>query len=298
MEEHSKEKVLITGITGFTGIHLEKSLKELGFLVYGTTLSVTTSKNHFKCDILEEDMLIDVLNEVTPDYIIHLAAISFVAAKDQKSIYNVNIFGTLNLLNAIERLKIQPKKILIASSAAVYGNIEGELHEELCPMPVNHYGNSKLVMENMVNQYFDHLNIIIVRPFNYTGVGQEPNFLIPKIVSHFKNRLPFIELGNLDTLREYNDVKFVTEIYVNLLQSAFKSGVVNVSSGKTHSIGVILKTMEKISNQSIQVKVNPEFIRPNEIKELKGSTIQLKKILKKEFKSSSLEDTLREMFNS
>src|SRR5690606_8223406 len=183
MEEHSSKKIFITGITGFTGKHLEEYYSKQGFTVYGTTFSEPTLPNHFSCDILDERLLFEILAIIKPDYVIHLAAISFVAVKDQKNIYNVNIFGTLNLLNALVKLDYGPNKVLIASSAAVYGNIEGELREDLCPQPVNHYGNSKLVMENMVKEYYDRLNIIIVRPFNYTGTGQENHFLIPKIVS-------------------------------------------------------------------------------------------------------------------
>ncbi len=296
MEAPSKEKVLITGITGFTGVHLEKSLLEKGYLVYGTSLSPSTSINHFKCDILEEKMLFDVIKDITPDYIVHLAAISFVAEADKKSIYNVNIFGTLNVLSALERLKHRPKKIIIASSAAVYGDIEGELHEEMCPKPVNHYGNSKLVMENMVKHYFDSFNIIIVRPFNYTGIGQESHFLIPKIITHFQEQRAFIELGNLNTFREYNDVNYVTEIYLKLLKSSFKSGAVNVCSGKTYSISEILAIMQKLSNHSIEVRINSAFVRKHEIKELKGSMAYLTKILEHKPELRPIKDTLREIY--
>ncbi len=297
MEAPSKEKVLITGITGFTGVHLEKSLIENGYLVYGTTLAPITSKNHFHCDILAEEKLIHVIRETTPDYIVHLAAISFVASSDQKKIYNVNIFGTLNLLSALERLNHRPKKILIASSAAIYGDIEGELNEGMCPKPVNHYGNSKLVMENMVKPYFNSLNIIIVRPFNYTGIGQESHFLVPKIVEHFKKKRAYIELGNMNTLREYNDVGYVIDIYQKLLKSSFKSGVVNVCSGKTHSIADILKIMQKLSDHSIEVRINKNFVRKNEIKELKGSTAYLTKIVKHKPALWQIEDTLRELYS-
>ena len=150
MEAPFKEKVFITGINGFTGKYLEKHLTGKGFQVYGSTLDETNVSNHFKCDILSENALFDVLNKVKPNYVIHLAAISFVASKNQENIYTVNVFGTINLLNAIEKLDYSLNKILIASSATVYGNVEGELNETMCPRPVNHYGNSKLVMENMI----------------------------------------------------------------------------------------------------------------------------------------------------
>lgn len=296
MEVLSKEKIFITGITGFTGKYLEKDLIELGYEVYGTTFDKLVSENHYKCNILKEEEIYKRLSKIRPDYVIHLAAISFVATKDQKSFYDVNVFGTLNLLNVIERLNFQPKKILIASSAAVYGNMEGELDESMCPRPVNHYGNSKLVMENMVRQYFDRLNIVIVRPFNYTGVGQDTNFLIPKIVSHFKERKLYIELGNLDTYREYNDVRDISAIYINILKSMFKSDVINVSSANSHSINEILSLMEQISHHSIEVRINPDFVRKNEIKELKGSVNKLNTVLNDMSKFINLESTLKEMY--
>ena len=296
MEAPSKEKVFITGINGFSGVHLENELMKHGFTVFGSTFSESTKKNQFKCNILNKNELSSILNKVKPDYIIHLAAISFVASENIPLMYETNILGTLNVLDVLIEQKIKVKKIIVASSAAVYGKIGSELSEEMPPKPINHYGNSKLAMENMVSNYFDKLNIIISRPFNYTGVGQEGHFLVPKIISHFKAKKPVIELGNLDTFREYNDVRFVSQIYINLLKATFQSGAVNISSGKTHSISEILQAMEKITSHSIKVKVNDKFVRKNEIKELKGSTSKLKTIIDKDIISISLKDTLREMY--
>lgn len=295
-EAHSKEKVFITGITGFTGKHLEMALSNSGVLVYGSTFLEPTEKNHFKCNILVKKDLAPILNKIKPDYIIHLAAISFVASTNVPLMYETNIMGTLNILEVLDELKINVKKILVASSAAVYGNIGSVLSEEMCPNPINHYGNSKLAMEHMVSNYFHKFQIIITRPFNYTGIGQESNFLVPKIVSHFKEKKPFIELGNLYTYREYNDVSFLSNVYKELLRGNFRSGVVNVSSGKTHRISDILDIMNKISSHSIDVRVNSKFVRKNEIKELKGSPQKLKDIIGKEIRTYPLEDTLKEMY--
>jgi len=296
MAGHSKEKVFITGINGFTGKHLEEYLEKRGFQVYGTTLDETSHKNYFKCDILREDLLFEILNDVKPNYVIHLAAISFVAAKNQQNIYNVNVFGTINLLNAIEKLEYNVKKILIASSATVYGNIEGELNEEMCPEPVNHYGNSKLVMENMTKPYFEKLNIIIVRPFNYTGIGQESHFLIPKILSHYKLGKEEIELGNIDVFREFNDVNFVIRSYTELMLSNVSSEIINVCSGKALSIKNILDAMANIAGYKIKVNVNPMFIRSNEIRSLKGSIQKMSHIIGDFTDEFNIENTLREMY--
>lgn len=298
MEVPFKEKVFITGINGFTGKHLEKHLIEKGFQVYGSTLEKTNVTNHFKCDILNEDTLFNVLNKVQPHYVIHLAAISFVASKNQENIYTVNVFGTINLLNAIDKLDYSLNKVLIASSATVYGNVEGELNETMCPKPVNHYGNSKLVMENMIKPYFDKLNIIISRPFNYTGVGQEAHFLIPKILSHYKLGKEEIELGNIDVFREFNDVNFVIRSYTELMLSNRRSEIVNVCTGNAISISKILSVMENIAGYAIKVKVNPMFVRPNEIRVLKGSTQKMTNIIGDFINDFNIENTLTKMYQS
>ena len=298
MEAPFKEKVFITGIDGFTGKHLEKHLMEQGFQVYGSTLDETSVTNHFKCDILNEDLLFDILNKVKPNYVIHLAAISFVASKNQQNIYTVNVFGTINLLSAIEKLDYSLNKVLVASSATVYGNIEGELNETMCPTPVNHYGNSKLVMENMIKPYFEKLNIIITRPFNYTGVGQESHFLIPKILSHYKLGKEKIELGNIDVLREFNDVNFVIRSYTELMLSNTHSEIVNVCTGNAISIKDILASMGNIAGYTIKVSINPMFVRPNEIRVLKGSTKKMIKIVGDFTNEFDIENTLKKMHQS
>lgn len=295
MEELSK-KIFITGISGFTGKHLEKYLAENGYEVHGSVLTVDSNENHHVCNLLDEKSISKVLAKVKPDYIIHLAAISFVASKDQRRIYDVNVFGTLNLLKCINELNYIPNKILIASSAAVYGNIEGVLDESICPKPVNHYGNSKLVMEHMTKQYFETQNIIIVRPFNYTGLWQEDHFLIPKIVSHFKHKKGIIELGNIEVYREFNDVEYVVSCYSDLIISDSKSNILNVCTGKEYNIRYILEQMKDISGYEIDVEINPKFVRKNEIGVLKGSPEKLFSIIGDKSNKFSLNNTLLDMY--
>ncbi len=297
MEELSKEKVFITGINGFTGAHLEQYLLDKGFDVYGTTVSTPNNPKHYCCNILDKKELGNILKSIKPKYIVHLAAISFVASENKQQIYNVNIFGTLNLLEAIDNLDYSPNKILIASSGAVYGNIEGELDETMNPQPVNHYGNSKLVMENMIKTYFETQNIIITRPFNYTGIGQDSKFLIPKIVSHFQEKKKEIELGNINVYREFNSVNFVVKCYIDLLVSDVKSEIVNVCSGSAIDIKEILDIMEDIAGYSITVKINPEFVRKNEIQTLKGSNKKLTSFIGNNNNHNSIKNTLEKMYS-
>src|SRR6266540_6801643 len=203
-------KVLITGIDGFTGVYLEDLLQKAGYDVYGLVYPTSRKEKHRSCNIADKDDVTAALNTIKPDYIIHLAGISFVQHSDSRQIYDINLFGTLNILKASLDIGFKPKKILLASSANVYGNPStGMIDESVCPAPVNHYAISKLAMEFKARTYFDRLNILITRPFNYTGVGQETHFLIPKIVKHFKERKEAIELGNLDVVRDFSDVRSV-----------------------------------------------------------------------------------------
>lgn len=291
------KKVLITGIDSFTGTYLSSYLKSSNYDVYGTSLS-SESEKKYKCDITNKQDIIKTLNKIKPDFIIHLSAISFTAHGNNEDFYKVNTIGTINILDSLIELDINPSKIILSSSATVYGNQGLEvLDESLCPTPANHYGASKYAMESMAKNYFNRLNIIITRPFNYTGVNQTDNFLIPKIVKHFKESKKVIELGNLDVSREFNDVYFICEVYKKLLESTQTSQVLNVCSNRGIKLLDVIDIMNGIAGYKIEVKVNPAFVRKDEIKSLTGSPTKLfdmiGNIQQKDFK-----DTLRGMFES
>jgi nucleoside-diphosphate-sugar epimerase len=142
---------------------------------------------------------------------------------------------------------VRPKRVLIASSANVYGNVAGILGESQPAAPVNHYAVSKLAMEHMVHTWFDRLPIVITRPFNYTGIGQSQQFLVPKIVDHFVRRAAMIELGNLDVERDFSDVRFVARAYRGLLEYDCAGQTVNICSGRPYTLRWILQMMQTIS---------------------------------------------------
>ncbi len=292
------KKVLITGIDSFTGKHLSSYLEGFGYDVYGTSLIKQEKKKKYTCNICTKNDVVHVLEAVKPDYLIHLAGISFVGHGDSEAFYKVNTMGTLNILDVLVQLNITLKKVILVSSATVYGNQGLEvLDESLCPKPANHYGASKFAMESLVNAYFDKLPIILTRPFNYTGIGQAENFLIPKIVKHFKEKKETMELGNIDVYREFNDVNFICEGYRRLLESDVKSEVVNICSNRGIKLLDVVKIMEKIAKHKIKIKINPAFVRKNEIKKLIGSSVKLNElvgtIIQKEFSQ-----TLKEMYES
>lgn len=288
--------ILITGIDGFTGKNLETFLSAKGYSIFGTVLEESEKENYIKCDIRNKGEVNTVIGKVKPDYIFHLAAISFVGEANKSMIYDVNVLGTQNILDSLLFFNLEPKKIIIASSAVIYGNPDQNvLNETMCPEPVNHYGYSKLAMEHLVATYFDKLNILITRPFNYTGVGHSENFIIPKIVSHFVAKKSTIELGNLDVAREFNDIRTVVDMYYKLMISNAKSDTVNLCTGNVIKLKEVLSYMEQIAGYKIDVQVNTAFIRKNEIPVLKGSVEKLFTLIN--FTNAfKIKDTLETMY--
>lgn len=292
------KKILITGLEGFTGAYLENILIEKGYEVYGTSLHNSTKANIFTCNITKRIEIETIVKDIAPDFVIHLAAISFVAEKNNSLMYDVNVMGTENLLESLLLLPKKPQKIILASSATVYGNQKHSILEEcMCPKPINHYGFSKLIMEHLAKTYFGKLPILIVRPFNYTGIGQDEHFLIPKIIKHYREHLPSIELGNLDIAREFNDVRDIASWYTDLLTCDVVNDIVNLCSGKSTTLYEIIEHMNNIANYSINIKVNPLFVRKNEIKDLFGSNKKLHSLISIH-KNISIYETLKTMYNS
>ncbi len=292
----SSKKVLITGIDSFTGRHLEPYLKSKGFEVYGTVLERNSCENHFVCDIRKKNDILKIIKKTRADFIIHLAGISYVGNEDIRLLFDINLFGCVNLLDAVCEAKLIPKKIILPSSAVVYGNQHSEiLDEEMCPNPINPYANSKNAMENAAKGYFKEFPVVITRPFNYIGKYQNENFVVPKIIKHYKEKKREIELGNIDVKREFNDIRFVVDAYYHLMIEPVHSQIVNICTSKGISLSQILEIMNRLSGYEIDVKVNPKFVRKNEIKSLVGSNKKLFEIIKNP-KLYTLEETLREIF--
>lgn len=274
-------KILITGINGFTGHYLAEACKTKGYEVYGLAQFVNRPRDGiYSCDLLDRQKLSTLIDQLKPDLVAHLAGTTYVGHHNPEEFYRVNVIGTTNLLEALNQPGLTLPRVLIASSANIYGTPDLEvLSEAVPPAPVNHYAASKVAMEHMVRTYFDKLPIIITRPFNYTGVGQEDKFLIPKIIGHFKRKEKVIELGNLDVSRDFSDVRDVVAAYLRLLESDVRSVSVNICSGHDISLKKIIEDANKIAGYDIEVRVNPDFVRANEIRQLHGDNAYLKQLI-------------------
>jgi nucleoside-diphosphate-sugar epimerase len=297
--EGEGKRALVTGLRGFTGYYVARELTAAGYRVFGTVLpGEPTGPDIYTVDLCDRAAVDRMVDEVQPDVVAHLAGIAFVAHENADLIYNVNVLGTRNLLAALVRNRHQPSAVLLASSANVYGNSMATLIDEsVLPSPANDYAVSKLAMEHMAQLWFDRLPIIIARPFNYTGVGQDDVFLLPKIVKHFRQRAGQIELGNLAIARDFSDVRMVATAYRRLLAVKPAGQAFNVCSGSAHSLKEVLGMMGDIAGYRIDVEVNPAFVRPKDVIRLVGSNAKLTSAIG-ELQPTPLDETLRWMYQA
>ena len=265
-------RLLLTGAHGFTGRHLSKAAVAAGHEVLS-----------FDADLTDPVAVAAAVEKIEPTHVLHLAAISAVTHGDAAELYAVNVVGTVNLLTAVRSVAARTnclERIVLASSANIYGNAEHSPISESCaPSPVNHYACSKLAMEHMANTFADSLPVVVARPFNYTGPGHDERFVIPKIVSAFARRADRIELGNLDVEREFNDVRMVVAAYLGLLALGTVGEAYNICSGVGFSLRHVVATLESLSGHQVELASNPAFVRANEVVRLVGDPYKLHSIV-------------------
>lgn len=284
-------KILLTGAQGFTGRHFAQQAAAQGHQVVPLT-----------ADLTDKAAVATDIAHTQADAVVHLAAISFVGHADDTDFYRVNVLGTMNLLSSLAALPVKPCKVLLASSANIYGNCPtSPIAEDQAPAPVNHYATSKLAMEHMARTWADQLPIVITRPFNYTGAGQGGQFLIPKLVDHFARRAAHIELGNLHVEREFNDVRMVCDAYLGLLAHGQPGQAYNVCTGQTYTLQQVLNTLTQLTGHALQVQVNPAFVRANEVHHLCGNPQKWQDLMRSHglpIPAYTLPDTLKTMLQA
>jgi nucleoside-diphosphate-sugar epimerase len=262
-------RILVTGLDSFTGPYVQSELESKGHSVMGLA-----------SDLTEPVAVSAEIAELQPGAVVHLAGIAFVGHGDANAFYEVNFIGTRNLLSALAQHVPDVRSVLLVSSANVYGNrSEGVLDENASPNPANDYAVSKWAMEQMARLWLDKLPLFFVRPFNYTGVGQNELFVIPKIVGHFREKKQVIELGNLDVWREYGDVRTVADIYTKLLEKSPVGDTFNICTGQAYSLREVVTLCKKITGQRMEIEVNPKYVRANDVRVLKGDNSHIKKMV-------------------
>lgn len=276
----TEKRVLITGITGFTGAHVREEFVSNGWRVFGLSRKSNDLKDCVRIDLLDPASLNEAVAQIQPQAVVHLAGISSPAHSQPIDFYNTHVQGTLNLLNALVACGGSLQKVLLASTANVYGDSVSGVFSESAPLkPFNDYGVSKLAMEYMSWLWRERLPIVIARPFNYSGVGQAKNFLLPKIVEHLKSGEARIELGNLHVRRDYSDVRNVARAYRLLVEAVNAKGAVNVCSGTAFSVRELVDLASKVAGRSLDVVVDPHLVREEDVDLLCGDHKKLEDLV-------------------
>jgi len=302
------KKGLVIGAAGFVGNYLIEEMYANGMEVYATKLSHEQLENpHAKIydlDIMDKDAVVALLFEVRPDYIFHLAAQSSVgyAWKNPGLTVDVNIKGSLNVMDAIRELFYKPRVLLIGSGEE-YGHIkpgETPIAEDNRLRPGNLYAATK-ACQNMIGNIYSKaydMELMMVRAFNHIGPGQAPAFVVSdfcKQVAEIEKGLrePVMMVGNLAARRDFTDVRDVVKAYVKLVQAGLSGETYNVGSGNAQEIRQILDTIISMSDAKISVEIDPNKIRPVDVPIIEADITKINELTgwKPEI---SIEQTIRE----
>tara|TARA_Y100000310_G_C20608036_1_gene776556 strand:+ start:183 stop:1043 length:861 start_codon:yes stop_codon:yes gene_type:complete len=261
-------KILITGINGFVGPHLKEELIQNNHEVLGTDITEAEIVDH-QADILDKESISKIIQETSPDAIIHLAAQSSVKKSfdDPELTKKINVEGTKNLLEAAPRTKT-----LIVSSAEVYGTPTTiPITEDAKLKPTSPYGESRVEQEALAKE---HNNIIIARSFNHTGPGQQPNFVCSDWAKQIAENQETVKVGDLNLERDISDVRDVVRAYRLLLEKA-QPGIYNVCSGQSYKLSKILDILTE--GRNISTEQDPSKLRKVDIPILQGDHTKLTK---------------------
>lgn len=317
--------VLITGIAGFVGSHLvdylfreHPQVRIVGMMLPKTPLDLLAKTKDrlelFEGDLLDADFVERVFRQSRPDKIFHLAAMS--AVQDSwdaaNKTFTNNIISQCNIFETIRRLQQEDGQykpvIQIAGSSEEYGLVKPEevpITEENPLRPLSPYAVSKITQDYMGYQYLQSygLRVIRTRAFNHSGPRRPPTFVdssFAKQVTDIEKGLqePVIDVGNLEAIRDFSDVRDVVEAYWLATEKAVPGEVYNIASGLGIAVKDLLKRILELSKvKNITVRQDPKRIRPSDVPILIGNAEKFSKRTGWHPKISYLETTLPDMLN-
>lgn len=240
--------------------------------------------DYCEVDIRRADEVRSVVRNVRPAHIYHLAGVSAVDVSwsDPRLTFDVNVLGALNVFEAAMNLP-SPPRILNVSTSQVYASSATILTENSRLDPDNPYAASKAMAELLRVQYRKSAGggIITARSFNHTGPGQLPNFVLPSMAKQFAEmeaglRPPKLTVGNIEVMRDFTDVRDVVAAYFALLEKGRTGEVYNVCSGSAVRLSDVIAKFEAISGMAIQIDVDPQRLRSNEIPAVFGDATKIR----------------------
>jgi GDP-4-dehydro-6-deoxy-D-mannose reductase len=290
----SDKSVLITGATGFVGKHLSSLLNSSGgFQVHGTRMPEESSIDLPGVDLVECRLenccsVREAVNRTNPNVVYHLAAQSSVprSLEDPAGTYETNVVGTVNLLEAL-REERDLRAVVLISSAEVYGIVSEEelpITEDAQVKPGNPYAFSKICSEIMGEAYFRDFGmpVIRLRSFNHIGPGQSDSFVTSSFARQIAEiesglRPPSLMVGNLESSRDFTDVRDVVRAYEMAATSCVPGELYNISSGRAVKISDILQSLLAMTEAKIEVTEDPARMRPSDLPILTGDSSKFRK---------------------
>src|SRR3989339_542721 len=285
------KRILITGGAGFIGSALIKELQQQAYeifviddLSFGSRNFIDIKNaNFYKISLLEYEGIKKIISRLNPQYVVHLAAIHFIpyCNKNPLIAVNVNIKGTINLLDSLRGLR-NLKKLFFASSAAVYPVYEKALKETCRPNPIDIYGLTKLTGEYLCREFYLRTKTptIICRFFNAFGPNETNPHLIPEIQKQVNAGKRIIKLGNLTPKRDFIHT-FDMAQSVRLLLEKFRRGVdvFNLGSGSEYSVVEIVRAFERQVGEEIKIEVDSARVRRTDRMHLLADISKLRKFI-------------------
>ncbi|MCL4875248.1 MAG: GDP-mannose 4,6-dehydratase [Anaerolineae bacterium] len=289
-------KALITGANGFVGTHLvdylsaHTDLELFGAIITPPSEEVRLKKyaiHLHQVDFREEAEVKNLLLQIRPELIFHLAAQAFVPAsfKDPWGTLENNIKGQVNLFQNLLSLELDAR-VLIVSSAEVYGAIrpeENPVNENQPFRPANPYSVSKVAQDMLAYQYFIAygMKTFRARAFNHIGPGQDIRFALADFASQIAaiekgQRDPVIRVGNLDAQRDFTDVRDVVRAYYQIVTQGKVGEVYNVCRGEAHSLRELLDMLCGMSTARLRVEIDPTRLRPLDVECVIGDATRLR----------------------
>ena len=283
-------KVLITGLTGFAGSYLAEYLVAKNeYDVCGTYLfddslanvdRIKDKINLTKIDLFSEENVFKLIKDTSPSLIFHLAALTspFDSFNNPTQTLTNNISLQINLLEGVRKYNLFNTKILIASSADIYGLVKKEdlpIDEQTPLMPTSPYSVSKIAQDFLGLTYFlsYNLKIIRVRPFNHIGPRQSPQFVVSSFAKQIAEiekgkRTPTLHVGNLETKRDFTNVKDMVCAYALAIKKGKYGDAYNIGSGTSYKISEILDKLISFSSRRIKIERDEILFRPSDNPEL------------------------------
>jgi len=292
-------KALITGANGFAGSHLVRVLLKERWEVLGITNQLALNPDlesegeSFKLeeiDICDKQSILFLIKKFKPEFVYHLAAITKgeITREAICELYRVNLEGTKNLLFSLIEAQVEATT-LITGSGAIYGSsvsLDSEpISEVKSPNPETPYGASKLAQECLASSLAKakNLRVLVTRAFNYTGPGENPQMacstFAKQIVECEMTKGGTIRVGNLNSYRDYCDVRDVVRAYFLVSTRAKVGEVFNVCSGKAVQMRQVLEMLISESKVRIDVEVEPSRFRVSDTSYQRGDNSKIKKLI-------------------